>query len=314
MLNMRGECKKLMEIQVIIPVYNPDSRFVSLLAMLQRQSLGELPVLIIDSGQYHDYLAQLEGKPAFTVKQIPASEFNHGGTRQMGMEMFPDRDVYVFLTQDALLADEHSVERLVACFADSAVGCAYGRQLPYPEAGVFARLSRASNYGEESYVRSFEDHARFGMKTCFLSNSYAAYRREAMAEVGGFPTDTILCEDTFVAASMLMKDWQVAYAADACVYHSHDYSVWQEFKRYFDIGVFHARESWIRDTYGGAESTGLKFVAMETKFLLRHAPILLPEMVVRDGMKFIGYRLGLNEKFFPLCLKRRISMTRRYWT
>lgn len=302
-----------MNIQVIIPVYNPDDRFEQLLAMLQKQSLGILPVLIIDSGQEHGYREKLDRNGVFTIKDIPSKEFNHGGTRQLGIEMFPDKDVYVFLTQDALLVDEYSIERLVASFDNSAIGAAYGRQLPYKNANVFSRMAREYNYGSESCVKSFADRSKYGMKTCFLSNSFAAYRREAIVAAGGFPTNTILGEDMYVAAKMLMGGWNVAYVAEACVYHSHNYTVWQEFKRYFDTGVFHAREQWIRDTYGQAEGAGIKFVKMEVKTLLQTEPYKLVEMVVRDGMKFIGYRLGIHEKWLPRGLKRKISMMRGYW-
>ncbi len=37
----------------------------------------------------------------------------------------------------------------------------------------------------------------------------------------------------------------------------------QEMKRYFDMGVFHASEPWIRQELGGAEGEGLKFVVSE---------------------------------------------------
>ena len=79
----------------------------------------------------------------------------------------------------------------------------------------------------------------------FISNSFAAYRVSVLKEVGGFPDDVIFGEDMFVATKMLKAGYKIAYAAGACVYHSHDYSLWQEMKRYFDMGVFHAREPWI---------------------------------------------------------------------
>ena len=302
-----------MNIQVIIPVYNPDDRFEQLLVMLQKQSLGKLPVLIIDSGQEHGYREKLDRNGVFTIKDIPSKEFNHGGTRQLGIEMFPDKDVYVFLTQDALLVDEYSIERLVASFDNSAIGAAYGRQLPYGNASVFSKMAREYNYGSDSCVKSFADRSKYGMKTCFLSNSFAAYRREAIVAAGGFPTDTILGEDMYVAAKMLMEGWKVAYVAEACVYHSHNYTVWQEFKRYFDIGVFHSRERWIREAFGHAEGAGLKFLKMEVKTLCNAVPIRLVEMVIRDGMKYIGYQLGLHEKWMPKCVKTYISMTKSYW-
>ena len=43
------------------------------------------------------------------------------------------------------------------------------------------------------------------MKTAFNSNSFAAYRRKALKDVGGFPINTILSEDMYVTAKMLLK-------------------------------------------------------------------------------------------------------------
>lgn len=44
----------------------------------------------------------------------------------------------------------------------------------------------------------------------------------------------------------------------------------------FDIGVFHSREAWIRDAFGGAEGEGTRFVLSEMTYLVRHAPWLIP--------------------------------------
>ncbi|SFT77389.1 rhamnosyltransferase [Selenomonas sp. GACV-9] len=302
-----------MEILVIIPVYNPDEKFERLLDMLQRQSIGCFPVLLIDSGSQHDYQNVIKNNRNFMIRQIANRDFNHGGTRQLGIKMYPDKDVYVFLTQDAILADEMALEHLLKCFTDKTIGCAYGRQLPHKDASWFSRIARLNNYGEKSYVRSFNDRMNFGMKTCFISNSYAAYRKEAMNDIDGFPNNTILSEDMFVAAKMLINGWKVAYDADSKVYHSHNYSILQEFKRYFDIGVFHSRESWIREIFGQAEGEGLNFMKRELQAIIRNNPFLLAEMIARDSMKFIGYRLGLYEKKIPIGIKRHISMMKRYW-
>lgn len=303
-----------MDLVIIIPIYNPDKKFFSLLKKIDIQTCKKLRVLIIDSGNASDEDICFNRRVNTTIKRIDSRNFNHGGTRQMGMEMFPNADVYVFLTQDAVLRDEFAIERLVKAFDDETVGCAYGRQLPHGDASFFASIARNTNYPAESNVRSFEDRGQYGMKTAFISNSFAAYRKSAMQQVGGFPTNTILSEDMCVAARMLMSGWKVAYVADACVYHSHNYTIWQEFKRYFDIGVFHAREKWIRDTFGQAEGAGIAFVKMEIHAILKKNPLLLFEMVARDSMKFIGYRLGLHEDMLSNGVKRYISMTHRYWS
>lgn len=301
-----------MDVQIIIPIYKPDDKLIKLLEMIKQQTLKNLPVLLIDSGSNKKYMNEITDMNC-TVIDINSKDFNHGGTRQMGADMFPDKDIYVYLTQDAILADNTSIENIVNVFENKSIGCAYGRQLPHKNADAFATHARLFNYKNTSYIRSIKDKEKYGMKTVFLSNSFAAYRRTTLKAIGGFPTNTILSEDMYVAAKMALANWSIAYCANAKVYHSHNYTIWQEFKRYFDIGVFHSREAWIRNTFGAAEGEGKRFVQDEIKFLLRKNPLLLFEMVFRDGMKFLGYRLGIKEKNIPIAIKRKISMTSKYW-
>ena len=296
-----------MKIQVIIPIYRPDDKFLCLLQMIKKQSFPNLPVLLIDSGKGIPYVDEIKGMNV-QVRTIDSRDFNHGGTRQWGIELCPEANVYVFLTQDAIPADEYAIENLVAAFDDKFVGCAYGRQIAHEQSGVFGKIARAFNYPSESYVYSLEERKKRGIKTAFLSNSFAAYRKEAMQEVRGFPTNTILSEDMYVAAKMLLHQWRVAYVAQAVVYHSHDYTIAQEFSRYFDIGVFHAREAWIQREFGKAEGEGKRFVIEEIRYVIRHSPMRLWEIPLRDGLKYLGYCLGLKERQFPNMWKRKLSM------
>lgn len=306
-----------MDVQIIIPVYNPDEKFLHLLEALREQNYADYKLLIIDSGDKDNYTDYIRDWPGVEVKRILSAEFNHGGTRQLGVDLHPQADIYVFLTQDAIPAAADSLEKLVGAFEDSSVGCAYGRQLSYTGASLFARVAREINYPNKSHIMVMADREKYGIKTAFLSNSFAAYRREALKDVGGFPTHTILCEDMYTAAKMLMRGYKKAYVAEACVYHSHDYSIWQEFKRYFDFGVFHAREKWVRQTFGGGGKSGVDFVKKEFAIIMKknfiRRILLFGEMLMRDGMKLVGYKLGMLEGMMPLGIKRCMSMTRNYW-
>ena len=91
-----------------------------------------------------------------------------------------------------------------------------------------------------------------GLKTVFMSNSFSAYR--------------------FYTAKAILAGYKVAYVSNAIVRHSHNYTAIEEFKRYFDIGVFHCKESWIREKIGGAGGEGKKFIISELIFLLKNAP------------------------------------------
>jgi rhamnosyltransferase len=222
-------------------------------------------------------------------------------------------DIIVFLTQDALLASPDAIERLVTGFVDERVGVAYGRQLPHRNAGPIAAHARLFNYPLKSQLRSLEDRMCFGIKTAFISNSFAAYRRNALMQVGGFPIDTIMNEDTYVAGKMLVSGWKIAYCAEAQVFHSHDYGFLDEFKRYFDIGVFHTHTVWLQQTFGSASGEGLRFVISEMRYLNKHAPWLIPSAALRTGLKWLGFKLGVLHRGLPRAIRRCFSLHKIYW-
>jgi rhamnosyltransferase len=162
-------------------------------------------------------------------------------------------------------------------------------------------------------LRSIEDVHKLGLKSIFISNSFAAYRRSTLLEVGGFPGGLIMGEDTYAAAKFLLNGYKVSYAANATAYHSHAYTAAQDFRRYFDIGVLHARESWLLERFGVASGTGIKFVVSEVQTLTRTQPWRVPESFMRNFFKWLGYNLGRKERSIPLRWKRHLSMHRFFW-
>ncbi|WP_214176209.1 glycosyltransferase family 2 protein [Geomobilimonas luticola] len=301
-----------MKCALCIPTLNAAATAQAFLAALNGQSFAEFERLLVDSSST-DGTPELFAAAGFRVHTIPRTEFNHGATRQLAVDLCPDADIIIFMTQDAILAHSSSLQRLVDAFDDPRVGAAYGRQLPAKGATPVAAHARLFNYPPESHMRGTADIPRWGIKTAFLSNSFAAYRREALRGAGGFPSDAIFGEDTWVAARMLQAGWTIAYCAEAQVRHSHSYSMGEEFRRYFDIGVFHGREEWFLGGLGRAEGEGKKFVVSEFKYLLGTAPWYIPSALFRTVLKFAGYRLGLQEKYLPDWLKRRVSLNRLFW-
>ena len=276
---------------LIIPTLNAGEQFQKLLEQISAQSLP-IRKLIVDS-ESTDGTADLAKSFGLEVLTIPRKTFNHGATRQLALEKLLPLDVIIFLTQDVLLHDDESLARLVEIFSeDSTVGMSYGRQLPHADATNEAAILRAFNYPPESQLRSFDDRKIYGLKTAFASNSFAAYRVSALKSVGGFPSKVPLCEDMYVAAKMLLDGWKIFYAAEAQVYHSHNYTAAQEFRRYVQIGKFHAQESWIRETFGSAEGAGKKFVLMKLSKLAKKNPLDCVGAIFRDAAKFLGYRIG----------------------
>lgn len=298
--------------KVIIPVFNGGELWKECVRSLLDQQIPLKDIIVIDSGS-EDGSLEVSQSAGFDVHKISKNDFNHGGTRQLGISLAEPVGIVVFLTQDAILFNKNSIENLVNAFTDSTIACAFGRQLPRLKATHLEAHARYFNYPEKSYTRSILDKDEFGIKTAFISNSFAAYRVTALNSVGGFPSDIILSEDTYVAARMLLSNWKLAYVSDAQVYHSHNYSYSEEFKRYFDIGVFHVQNNWLLTSFGKAEGEGLRFIKSEVIYVSVKNLLLLPSVMIRTLLKYAGYRLGKNESRLPLSLKKRLSMHSRYW-
>jgi rhamnosyltransferase len=302
-----------MRINLYLPTLNAGAKWPEVIAAINAQTATFSRRVIIDSGSTDGTLSP-DYTRGFEIISIHKSQFDHGGTRQMAVERYPDADIFVFLTQDAILASQHAVQRLVEAFENNPkLAVAYGRQRPHKGAKTLEAHARLFNYPEQSNTRSRSDAGRYGIKTISCSNSFAAYRKEAFMQCGGFPSGSILGEDVILAGKMLLQNWEIAYVAEAEVYHSHNYTLLEEYKRYFDIGVFHADNSWIFDHYGRAESEGLKYVQSEFSYVLRHNALALPKSMASVVAKWLGYKAGLRHMHLPNHINKAFSMHRHFW-
>ncbi len=300
-------------IGLVIPTLNAGGHLDRLLPALRRQTLRPTRFLVVDSDSRDDTVPRFREAGA-EVTIIAPESFDHGATRQMAVEMLTDVQIVIFLTQDAIPAHPEAFANLTAPFEDPNTGMAYGRQLPSPGAGPIGAHARLFNYPDQSHRRTIADAARYGIKTVFCSNSFAAYRRGALVEVGGFPKGTILGEDMLAAASLLRKGWNMCYAAEARVHHSHDYGPVEEFRRYFDIGVLHGARSDLLARFGSPGRDGWRFLSSELRYLRAHAAHLIPVALLRTFLKYGGYRLGRTSRRLPRALNRRLGLNRRYWS
>lgn len=300
-------------VSVIIPTYNGAETLRELLAVLKLQSLQPDEILVVDSSS-SDASPEVAREYGAEVHVISQKEFDHGGTRTR-MARLAKGDILVFFTQDAIPATRDALEKLVHSLVSSPeVAAAYGRQLPHKDANYSAAHLRGFNYPADSNVRGYEDRHVMGIKTIFISNSFAAYKKKALAGVGYFENDLIFGEDTCTVGRLLPKGYKVAYVAEAAVYHSHNHTWLHEFKRSFDIGVLHAREQWLIDTYGTAEGRGMEYVRSELLSLWRTRKItLLFDFVTRTGLKFLGYKAGRNYISIPEKIIPSFSMHRNWW-
>ena len=170
----KNETGRRLKVDVVIPAYKPGKKFSRLLKMLERQTwpVGKVIVMNTEKSFWNDH--GFEGIGNLEVHHLTKEEFDHGDTRNRGMKL-SRADIVVFMTDDAVPADEHLIEELVKAFAQrgpegEAVIMAYARQLPDKDCALAERYTRSFNYPEESCVKTKADLKRLGIKTFFASN------------------------------------------------------------------------------------------------------------------------------------------------
>jgi len=312
MKNTKLSHKKVL-ISVIIPTLNGADSLKELLAALSIQTLQPHEVLVIDSSSA-DKSAEIAREYNAQTLIIERKDFDHGGTRTLGVQKATG-EIIVFFTQDVIPAHRSVLENLTAPFLENDnIAVSFGRQLPSFYASEIARHLRLFNYPEHSYVRDYSDRMECGLKTIFASNSCAAYRKSHLSEIGYFQNKLIFGEDTCAVGRLLEKGYQVAYIAEAPVYHSHNNTRAEDFKRYFDIGVLHCEEEWLLKTYGTAEGRGLSYVQSGISYLIKRRRYgLIVDFMVRTVLKYVGYRLGRQYKRLPRTIIPQLSMHRDWW-
>ena len=287
------------KVAIVIPTCNAGREFANLLAEIARQSLPIACKLVIDSSST-DGTADVARRHGWQVRSISMAEFSHGGTRQMAVELLPhDIEIVVFLTQDVRLPDRYSLEKLVGAFADNQdndqeahVAAAYGRQVPHEGASIYAAVDREFNYPAVSRIKSMADSRELGIKTTFLSDSFAAYRVQDLVAIGGFPKINI-CEDMYVAGKLLLAGKHIAYVAEAEARHSHEPKLEDMWHRYREMGRFQRQNPWIKESFGSAGGEGMKLLRYQVGRIYKEKCIAgVLKLLAFDIVKFAAYKLG----------------------
>lgn len=296
---------------VIIPTWQGERHVTRLLTALNGQRHRPGQILVIDSGST-DRTAELARAGGAEVVVIPKGEFNHGGTRNRAARLCT-ADVLVFMTQDALPADDLFLASLCAALAEPGVDAAYARQEPYPHADPPEVFARACNYPAHAHRRTKADIQRIGVRAYFFSNVASAVCRQAFMKAGEFPERVPMNEDMVLCARILESGGAVAYVPTARVFHSHNYSLRQQAGRYFDIGAFFAEQGHLLP-HARVGGEGLRFAIGQMSYLLRNGRLLwLLRAPLELAAKWISYKGGLHHRWLPLWLKRRWSMHDFYW-
>ncbi|MEF2586596.1 MAG: glycosyltransferase [Butyrivibrio sp.] len=302
-----------MKVDAVIPAYKPGHDLRELVEKLLDQTVRLGRIIIINTDrEFFDEKEYLIA-PAVEVVHITRHEFDHAGTRDMGLRM-SDADYVLFMTMDAIPKDNYLVEKLLSGFrrADN-IAVSYARQLPKKDCNRIEQITREFNYPAQSRVQTSDDIKELGIKAYFCSDVCAMYDTSIYRSLGGFKAPAIFNEDMVYAAGALDAGYAVSYCADALVYHSHNYTGRQYYRRNFDLGVSQADHPEIFERFN-VKGTGMQLVRKSLAQICRKGtPADIIRLVYYSGMKYLGFRKGKNYRKLSLktCLKH--TSDKEYW-
>jgi Glycosyltransferases, probably involved in cell wall biogenesis len=294
-------------VSVVIPTKNGEKYIKNLLESLKAQTV-KAEIVVIDSSS-RDRTPEIAKTYADVFVSIKEEEFNHGTTRNVGIEISKG-DILVFFSQDAIPENERTLETLIKPIEEGKVVLSYARHIPPPGTKPPEVFFRLFSYPPKSEIKGAEDIPKYGLKTFSNSNVCSAYLKSALLEIGGFRR-VIISEDLLACAMLILRGYKVMYNAEARVFHAHDYSPLRLFQRYFSIGVFYAENSWIRK-YGGRGDT-LRFILEQMEYLSENAPFWIPYALFEDFVRILGLIIGLNYRFVPRKLRGILSGYKHYF-
>lgn len=304
-------------VSIVIPTYKPDKCLKVLLERLQIQDYHIDEVIIINTDEkYFDdsLLDDIESDFEARIKiiHIEPEEFNHGRTRNYGMSI-ANAEYVMFMTQDAMPKDRHLISELIKAFEDEKVFVSYARQLPRKSCDIIEKYTREFNYPSYDIVKSVNTLEKYGIKNYFCSDVCSMYRHDKFKELGGFPDNMIFNEDMIYAYKVIKNGGEIYYSANAKVIHSHNYSCMEQLRRNFDNGV---SQAMYPEVFEGvpSEGEGIKMIKNTAHKLLNDGYwYKLPQLVVKSGFKYIGFKLGKSYRLLSKDKIKFFTSNKRYW-
>lgn len=223
-------------VSVIIPVKNGIRTIKKCIDGILSQTIDVEEIVVVDSGSTDGTIEILEQYDEVKLIEIPAKDFNHGDTRNLGVQHASGE--YVVLTvQDAWPANEYWLENMLKGFQEDNVVAVCGQQVvphepdknpvqwfrPYttPEIVVYSikkEVYEAMSPGEKQAI-------------CCWDDVTAMYKRDALLSLPFRKTP--FAEDAWWANDALLAGYTIAYNYNARVYHYHHEDMETAFKRYY---------------------------------------------------------------------------------
>ena len=282
---------------------------------IRAQEIGdEVEIVVVDSGSTDGTQELARGFGAI-VEQIEPHEFNHGETRNRGARL-AHGEIVVYTVDDALPVGSEWLERLTAPLReDNAPAATYARQMAHESAPPHQRFYIEHRYGPAARIQRASGPDDLTVANVLFSNVSSAIRRPVLEEFP-FAGDIVIAEDLEWCGRVLLAGYEIAYVPEAVVKHSHEYSLGDALKRYFDQGAAAERSFMAGDRSSprSIRGEGVDLVRREFAWLWRTGErAAMPHAFAHEVARYTGFQLGVHHRRVPGWLRKRISRTSFYW-
>lgn len=213
-------------------------------AICSQRLASTFEILAIDSGSSDGSQEVLKGHSRVIFSSIPASEFQHGRTRNLAMHKARG-GLVVFLTQDAVPTSEHWLAQLVDFMdAHPEVAGAFGRQIAHADADPLEASEIARHFETftnrpsifRAALASDDPALATQAQPHYFSNVNSCIRKRSWERIP-FP-EIEFGEDQAWAFAIQKAGLATGYVERAVVRHSHAYGALELFRRRYDEARF----------------------------------------------------------------------------
>lgn len=209
-----------MNCSIVIRAYNESQHLPRLLEGIHRQTVGNVEIILVDSGSTDDTVGIAESFGARVVR-IPSAEFTFGRSLNFGVRA-ATRELVVVASAHIYPVYPDWLERLLSPFEDQRIALVYGKQ----------RGMGTSKFSEHQIFRQwFPDVDVLGQESPFCNNANAAIRR-SLWEQNPYDETLTGLEDLAWARWAQRAGYTIAYAAHAEIIHLHNETPRGVFNRY----------------------------------------------------------------------------------
>jgi biofilm PGA synthesis N-glycosyltransferase PgaC len=203
-------------VTIVVPVYNEEAVIDAAIRSLLALRYPAFDVIIIDDGSTDGTLGRVSALAGIygTVRVRVLSKVNGGKASALNTGIAASRTPFVLCMDGDSRLHPDTLQYAMRHFADPRVGAVAGNVKVVNRTNLWTRLQALEYVEGLNMARRAQGFLRI---VSIIPGPIGVFRREALAAVGGYDTDTF-AEDADLTLKLLTAGWHVAYEERAVAY------------------------------------------------------------------------------------------------